>query len=98
MENLLKEIYESISIIESNRTDNQLSKMEKAKLEETLMTLTKMERNIINTSNNDIASKLSAPASTLSQLINDMSSSNEKLDEVNNKLRKIINIINFLKF
>lgn len=98
MENLLKEIYESISIIESNRTDNQLSKMEKAKLEETLMTLTKMERSIINMSNNDIASKLSAPASRLSQLINDMSSSTEKLDEVNNKLRKIINIINFLKF
>jgi hypothetical protein len=43
-------------------------------------------------------SKLSASTPALTELINDMASSTEKLDELNSKLRKIINIINFLKF
>jgi hypothetical protein len=43
-------------------------------------------------------SKLSASTPVLTELINDMASSTEKLDELNSKLRKIINIINFLKF
>jgi flagellar biosynthesis/type III secretory pathway chaperone len=98
MQSLLKEIHDSISLVETNRTDNNLSKIEKAKLEETLMTLTTMERTIINETNTNMLSKLSASTPALTELINDMASSTEKLDELNSKLRKIINIINFVKF
>jgi hypothetical protein len=98
MQILLKEIHDSISMIETNRTDNQLSKIEKAKLEETLITLTNMERTIINETNTNMQSKLSASTPALTELINDMASSTENLDELNTKLRKIINIIKFLKF
>ena len=95
MQSLLKEIHDSISLVETNRTDNNLSKIEKTKLEETLMTLTNMERTIINETNTNMLSKLSASTPALTELINDMASSTEKLDELNSKLRKIINIINF---
>jgi hypothetical protein len=43
-------------------------------------------------------SKLSASTPALTELINDMASSTEKLDELNSKLRKIINIINFVNY
>jgi hypothetical protein len=62
------------------------------------MALTNMERTIINETNTNMLSKLSASTPALTELINDMASSTKKLDELNSKLRKIINIINFLKF
>lgn len=57
-----------------------------------------MERTIINGTSNDMLLKLSASTPALTGLIDDMASSTEKLDDLNSKLRKIINIINFLKF
>jgi hypothetical protein len=98
MQSLLKEIHDSISLVETSRTDSNLSKIEKAKLEETLITLTNMERTIINETNINMQSKLSASTPALTELINDMASSTEKLDELNSKLRKIINIINFVNY
>jgi len=98
MQSLLKEIHDSISLVETSRTDSNLSKIEKAKLEETLITLTNMERTIINETNTNMQSKLSASTPALTELINDMASSTEKLDELNSKLRKIINIINFVNY
>jgi hypothetical protein len=83
MQSLLKEIHDSISLVETNRTDNNLSKIEKTKLEETLITLTNMERTIINETNTNMQSKLSASTPALTELINDMASSTEKLDELN---------------
>ena len=55
MENILKEIHTSISSIELERTNENLSKIEKTHLENTLLTLRNMERSIINKKNQNSA-------------------------------------------
>ncbi len=98
MEYLLKEIYDSISNIETKRYDENLSKIEKTQLELTLIKLRDMERAVINKKNDEILLGLSAITPTLNELINEMESSGEKLNELNVKLKRLVNIINFLKF
>lgn len=98
MEYLLKEIYDSISNIENKRYDENLSKIEKTQLELTLIKLRDMERAVINKKNDEILLGLSAITPTLNELINEMESSGEKLNELNVKLKRLVNIINFLKF
>ena len=98
MEYLLKEIYDSISNVETKRYDENLSKIEKTQLELTLIKLRDMERAIINKKNDEILLGLSAITPTLNELINEMESSGEKLNELNVKLKRLVNIVNFLKF
>jgi hypothetical protein len=98
MEYLLKEIYDSISNVETKRYDESLSKIEKTQLELTLIKLRDMERAVINKKNDEILLGLSAITPTLNELINEMESSGEKLNELNVKLKRLVNIINFLKF
>jgi hypothetical protein len=98
MEYLLKEIYDSISNVETKRYDENLSKIEKTQLELTLIKLRDMERAVINKKNDEILLCLSAITPTLNELINEMESSGEKLNELNVKLKRLVNIINFLKF
>ena len=98
MEYLLKEIYDSISNVETKRYDENLSKIEKTQLELTLIKLRDMERVVINKKNDEILMDLSAITPTLNELINEMESSGEKLNELNVKLKRLVNIINFLKF
>lgn len=98
MEYLLKEIYDSISNVETKRYDENLSKIEKTQLELTLIKLRDMERAVINKKNDEILLGLSAITPTLNELINEMESSSEKLNELNVKLKRLVNIINFLKF
>jgi len=98
MEYLLKEIYDSISNVEAKRYDENLSKIEKTQLELTLIKLRDMERAVINKKNDEILLGLSAITPTLNELINEMESSGEKLNELNVKLKRLVNIINFLKF
>ena len=98
MEYLLKEIYDSMSNIETKRYDDNLSKIEKTQLELTLIKLRDMERAVINKKNDEILLGLSAITPTLNELINEMESSGEKLNELNVKLKRLVNIINFLKF
>jgi len=98
MEYLLKEIYDSISNVETKRYDENLSKIEKTQLELTLIKLRDMERVVINKKNDEILLGLSAITPTLNELINEMESSGEKLNELNVKLKRLVNIINFLKF
>ena len=98
MEYLLKEIYDSISNVETKRYDENLSKIEKTQLELTLIKLRDMERAVINNKNDEIFLGLSAITPTLNELINEMESSGEKLNELNVKLKRLVNIINFLKF
>ena len=98
MEYLLKEIYDSISNVETKRYDENLSKIEKTQLELTLIKLRDMERAVINKKNDEILLGLSAITPTLNELINEMESSGEKLNELNVKLKRLVNIINFLKF
>lgn len=98
MEYLLKEIYDSISNVEAKRYDENLSKIEKTQLELTLIKLRDMERAVINNKNDEILLGLSAITPTLNELINEMESSGEKLNELNVKLKRLVNIINFLKF
>ena len=98
MEYLLKEIYDSISNVETKRYDENLSKIEKTQLELTLIKLRDMERAVINKKNDEILLGLSAITPTLNELINEMKSSGEKLNELNVKLKRLVNIINFLKF
>ncbi len=98
MENLLKEIYDSMSNIETKRYDDNLSKIEKTQLELTLIKLRDMERVVINKKNDEILMGLSVITPTLNELINEMESSGEKLNELNVKLKRLVNIINFLKF
>ena len=97
MEYLLKEIYDSISNVETKRYDENLSKIEKTQLELTLIKLRDMERAVINKKNDEILLGLSAITPTLNELINEMESSGEKLNELNVKLKRLVNIINFLK-
>ncbi len=98
MEYLLKEIYDSISNVETKRYDENLSKIEKTQLELILIKLRDMERAVINKKNDEILLGLSAITPTLNELINEMESSGEKLNELNVKLKRLVNIINFLKF
>lgn len=98
MEYLLKEIYDSISNVETKRYDENLSKIEKTQLELTLIKLRDMERAVINKKNDEILLGLSAITPTLNELINEMESSGEKLNELNVKLKRLVNIVNFLKF
>lgn len=98
MEYLLKEIHNSISSVEAERYNEKLSKIEKTHLENTLLTLRNMERFIINKKNDEILLELSTITPSLTELINEMKSSGERLDELNVKLKRLINIINFLKF
>lgn len=98
MEYLLKEIYDSITNVETKRYDENLSKIEKTQLELTLIKLRDMERAVINKKNDEILLGLSAITPTLNELINEMESSSEKLNELNVKLKRLVNIINFLKF
>lgn len=98
MEYLLKEIYDSITNVETKRYDENLSKIEKTQLELTLIKLRDMERAVINKKNDEILLGLSAITPTLNELINEMESSGEKLNELNVKLKRLVNIINFLKF
>ena len=98
MEYLLKEIHTSISNVELERTNENLSKLEKTHLENTLLTLRNMERSVINKKNDEILLELSAITPSLTELINEMESSGERLNELNVKLKRLINIINFLKF
>ena len=98
MENILKEIHTSISSIELERTNENLSKIEKTHLENTLLTLRNMERSIINKKNDELLLELSTITPSLTKLINEMESSGERLNELNVKLKRLINIINFLKF
>ena len=98
MEYLLKEIYDSITNVETKRYDENLSKIEKTQLELTLIKLRDMERAVINKKNDEILLGLSAITPTLNELINEMKSSGEKLNELNVKLKRLVNIINFLKF
>ena len=98
MENLLKEIYDSMSNIETKRYDDNLSKIEKTQLELTLIKLRDMERVVINKKNDETLLGLSTIIPTLNELINEMESSGEKLNELNVKLKRLVNIVNFLKF
>ena len=98
MENILKEIHTSISSVELERTNENLSKIEKTHLENTLLTLRNMERSIINKKNDALLLELSTITPSLTELINEMESSGERLNELNVKLKRLINIINFLKF
>ena len=98
MENILKEIHTSISSVELERTNENLSKIEKTHLENTLLTLRNMERSIINKKNDALLLELSTITPSLTELINEMDSSGERLNELNVKLKRLINIINFLKF
>ena len=98
LEYLLKEIYDSISNVETKRYDENLSKIEKTQLELTLIKLRDMERAVINKKNDEILLGLSAITPTLNELINEMESSGEKLNELNVKLKRLVNIVNFLKF
>lgn len=98
MEYLLKEIYDSISNVETKRYDENLSKIEKTQLELILIKLRDMERAVINKKNDEILLGLSAITPTLNELINEMESSGEKLNELNVKLKRLVNIVNFLKF
>ena len=98
MENILKEIHTSISSIELERTNENLSKIEKTHLENTLLTLRNMERSVINKKNDAMLLELSTITTSLTELINEMESSGERLNELNVKLKRLINIINFLKF
>ena len=98
MENILKEIHTSISSVELERTNENLSKIEKTHLENTLLTLRNMERSIINKKNDAMLLELSTITPSLTELINEMESSGERLNELNVKLKHLINIINFLKF
>jgi hypothetical protein len=97
MENLLKEIYDSMSNIETKRYDDNLSKIEKTQLELTLIKLRDMERVVINKKNDEMLMSLSLITPSINELINEMESSGEKLNELNVKLKRLINIINFLK-
>lgn len=98
MKHLLDEIYNSISNIETERYNENLSKIEKTKLESTLITLRSMERVVINKQNDEMLLELSTITPSLTALINEMESSGERLNELNAKLKRLINIINFLKF
>jgi len=98
MKHLLDEIYNSISNIETERYNENLSKIEKTKLESTLITLRSMERVVINKQNDEMLLELSTITPSLTELINEMESSGERLNELNVKLKRLINIINFLKF
>lgn len=98
MEYLLKEIHTSITNVETERYNENLSKVEKTHLENTLLTLRNMERSIINKKNDDMLQELSTITPSLTKLINEMESSGERLNELNVKLKRLINIINFLKF
>jgi len=98
MKHLLDEIYNSISNIETERYNENLSKIEKTKLESTLITLRSMERVVINKQNDEMLLELSTITPSLTALINEMESSGERLNELNVKLKRLINIINFLKF
>ena len=98
MENILKEIHTSISNVELERTNENLSRLEKTHLENTLLTLRNMERSVINKKNDEMLLELSAITPSLTKLINEMESSGERLNELNVKLKRLINIINFLKF
>ena len=98
MKHLLDEIYNSISNIETERYNENLSKIEKTKLESTLITLRSMERGVINKQNDEMLPELSTITPSLTALINEMESSGERLNELNVKLKRLINIINFLKF
>ena len=98
MEYLLKEISDSISNVEAVRYSDTLSKTEKNRLESTLMTLRNMERSVINKKNDEIILELSTITPSLTELINEMESSGERLNELNVKLKRLLNIINFLKF
>jgi|APGre2960657404_1045060.scaffolds.fasta_scaffold132607_2 hypothetical protein len=98
MENLLKEIYDSMLNIETKRYDDNLSKIEKTQLELTLIKLRDMERVVINKKNDEMLMDLSVITPILNELINEMESSGEKLNELNVKLKRLVNIINFLKF
>jgi hypothetical protein len=98
MEYLLKEISNSISNVEAVRYSDGLSKVEKTHLESTLITLRNMERSVINKKNDEIILELSTITPSLTELINEMESSGERLNELNVKLKRLLNIINFLKF
>lgn len=98
MENILKEIHTSISSVELERTNENLSKIEKTHLENTLLTLRNMERSVINKKNDEMLLELSTITPSLTKLINEMELAGERLNELNVKLKRLINIINFLKF
>jgi len=98
MENILKEIHTSISNVETERYNENLSKIEKTHLENTLLTLRNMERSIINKKNDEMLLELSTITPSLTELINEMELAGERLNELNVKLKRLINIINFLKF
>jgi hypothetical protein len=98
MENILKEIHTSISSVELERTNENLSKIEKTHLENTLLTLRNMERSVINKKNDEMLLELSTITPSLTELINEMELAGERLNELNVKLKRLINIINFLKF
>ena len=53
---------------------------------------------IFNKKNDEIILELSAITPSLTELINEMESSGERLNELNVKLKRLLNIINFLKF
>ena len=98
MEYLLKEIHTSISNVETERYNENLSKIEKTHLENTLLTLRNMERSVINKKNDAMLLELSTITPSLTELINEMELAGERLNELNVKLKRLINIINFLKF
>lgn len=98
MEYLLNEIHTSILDIEAERYNENLSKIEKTHLENALLTLRNIERSVINKKNNEMLQELSTITPSLTELINEMESSGERLNELNVKLKRLINIINFLKF
>lgn len=98
MEYLLNEIHTSILDIEAKRYNENLSKIEKTHLENALLTLRNIERSVINKKNNEMLQELSTITPSLTELINEMESSGERLNELNVKLKRLINIINFLKF
>lgn len=98
MEYLLNEIHTSILNIEAERYNENLSKIEKTHLENALLTLRNIERSVINKKNNEMLQELSTITPSLTELINEMESSGERLNELNVKLKRLINIINFLKF
>ena len=92
MEYLLKEIHTSITNVETERYNENLSKVEKTHLENTLLTLRNMERSIINKKNDDMLQELSTITPSLTKLINEMESSGERLNELNVKLKRLIYI------